>query len=57
LEFYRKKSIKRFEINYLNEILFDEKITISMKEIQPDDFHFEICKNDKASCRVRVTFE
>jgi acyl-ACP thioesterase len=57
LETYRTKSIKRFEINYLNEILFDEDVTVSVAETQPDDFHFEICKNDKPACRVRVIFE
>ena len=57
LETYHNKTIKRFEINYLNEVLFDEFITISVEESHPDDFYFEIRKNDKAACRARVMFE
>jgi acyl-ACP thioesterase len=57
LETYRTKTIKRFEINFLNEIFFDESVTVSVAETQPDDFHFEICKNDKPACRARVIFE
>ncbi|MCL2510586.1 MAG: thioesterase [Bacteroidales bacterium] len=56
LETYRTKSIKRFEINFLNEILFDENVTVAIAETQPDDFHFEICKNEKPACRARVIF-
>jgi len=57
LDTYRTKAIKRFEINYLNEIFFDESVTVSIAETQSDDFHFEICKNNKPSCRARVIFE
>ena len=56
LETYQIKSIKRFEINFLNEIFFDEDVTVAIAETQPDDFHFEICKNDKPACRARVIF-
>ena len=56
LETYKKKTIKYFDINYLSEILFDEFITISVEETQADDFYFEIRKNNKAACRVRVVF-
>jgi len=56
LDTYRTKAIKRFEINFLNEIFFDEFVTIAIAETQPDDFHFEICKNEKPACRARVIF-
>ena len=56
LDVYRTKSIKRFDVNYLNEIFFDDSVTISIEETHSDDFHFEICKNDKPSCRARVIF-
>jgi len=57
LETYQEKTIKRFEINYLNELLFDDFISISVEETQANDFHFEIRKNNKAACRARVVFE
>jgi acyl-ACP thioesterase len=56
LETYQTKTIKRFEINFLNEILFDDNVTVSVEESHPDDFYFEIRKNEKASCRARVIF-
>jgi len=56
LETYRTKTIKRFEINFLNEILFDDNVTVSVEESQPDDFYFEIRKNEKPACRARVIF-
>jgi acyl-ACP thioesterase len=56
LETHQTKSIKRFDINYLNEMFFDDGVTISIEETQPDDFHFEICKNEKPACRARVIF-
>ena len=57
LEAYREKKIKRFEINYLHELLFDDFISISVEETQTNDFYFEIRKNDKAACRARVVFD
>jgi len=47
LDVYRQKRIKRFEINYVNEILFDEEISIFVNEIEKDDFRFEIRKEGK----------
>jgi len=56
LENYREKQVKRFEINYMNEMLFGESVEIYQHEIQTDDFRFEIRKDDKTSCRARVVF-
>jgi len=57
LETYRNKTIKRFEINYLNEILFDEVVIVAVEETCPNDFYFEIRKTDKAACRARIVFK
>ncbi|MCL2041403.1 MAG: thioesterase [Bacteroidales bacterium] len=54
LETHREKTIKRFDINYLHEILFDEPVSVYLDEPQPDDFYFEIRKDDKVACRARV---
>lgn len=54
LDVYRQKRIKRFEINYVNEILFDEEISIFVNEIEKDDFRFEIRKEGKTACRARM---
>lgn len=54
LDVYRQKQIKRFEINYVNEILFDEEICIFVNETEKDDFRFEIRKEGKTACRARM---
>jgi medium-chain acyl-[acyl-carrier-protein] hydrolase len=56
LDCYRKCSVKRFEINYMNEMLFDEFVDIVGQELETGDFRFEIRKEDKIACRARVVF-
>ncbi len=57
LETYRTKSIKRFEINYMNEMLFGDEVSIVGNEISENDFRFEIKNGEKISCRARVLFD
>lgn len=54
LNCYRKKQVKRFEINYMTEMLFDDYVDIVRSEVEPLDFRFEIRKDDKVTCRARV---
>jgi len=56
LDCYRKCSVKRFEINYMNEMLFDDFVDIVGHQSEPGDFRFEIRKDNKTSCRARVLF-
>jgi len=56
LDCYRKCSVKRFEINYMNEMLYDEFVDIVGQQLEPGDFRFEIRKEDKIACRARVVF-
>jgi medium-chain acyl-[acyl-carrier-protein] hydrolase len=56
LDCYRKCSVKRFEINYMNEMLFDDFVDIVGQQIESGDFRFEIRKGDKTNCRARVVF-
>jgi len=56
LNSYRKKQVKRFEINYMTEMLFDDYVDIVRSEVEPLDFRFEIRKDDKVACRARVVF-
>ena len=56
LDCYRKCQVKRFEINYVNEMLFDDYVDIVGNEQEPGDFRFEIRKDNKTSCRARVLF-
>ena len=56
LDVYKKNQIKRFEINYMNEMLFDDFVEIVGQETENGDFRFEIGKDNKISCRARVLF-
>jgi len=56
LDCYRKCQVKRFEINYVNEILFDEFVEIVRYEQESGDFRFEIRNENKTACRARVLF-
>ena len=56
LECYRKCQVKRFEINYVNEMLFDDFVDIVGYELVPGDFRFEIRNENKTSCRARMLF-
>jgi len=56
LDCYRKCQIKRFEINYMNEMVFDDFAEIVRSEKIPGDFHFEIRNDGKVSCRARIVF-
>ncbi|MFT3753459.1 MAG: thioesterase [Paludibacter sp.] len=56
LDCYRKHSVSRFEINYVNEMLFGDFVEIAREEQQPFDFRFEIRNESKVSCRARIVF-
>jgi acyl-ACP thioesterase len=56
LDNYRKSQIKRFEINYINEMLYDDFVEITGIEKESGDFRFEMSKNNKTACRARVVF-
>ncbi|MDD3079155.1 MAG: thioesterase [Paludibacter sp.] len=56
LDDYRKKQVSRFEINYVNEMLFGDEVSIFANEYEPDDFRFEIRKNGTTSSRARIVF-
>ena len=56
LNCYRKCSVKRFEFNFMNEMLYDDFVEIVGNEVTPGDFRFEIMKEDKTACRARVVF-
>ncbi len=56
LDCYRKCQGKRFEINYVNEMLYDDFVEIVGNEIVSGDFRFEIRKDNKIACKARVVF-
>ena len=57
LETFKQNSIKRFEINFSNEILFGAEVSIFANKIDNSDYRFEIRADDKSSCKARIVFE
>lgn len=57
LDTYRSKKLKRFEINYMNELFFSDKVNIYVNEISENDVRFDIKSADNSSCRARIVFE
>jgi acyl-ACP thioesterase len=53
---FQQKNIARFEINFINEIVFGDEVRIFAVEFKKDDFHFEIRKDEKVACRARIKF-
>lgn len=51
---FQQKNIVRFEINFINEIIFGDEVRIFATEFEKDDFRFEIRKNDNVACRARI---
>jgi len=56
LDCYRKCQVKRFEINYMTEMFFDDFVEIIRHEQGAKDILFEIRKDDKVACRARLLF-
>jgi len=55
-EHYSRKSVKRFDVNFMSEILFGEEVKVYKTEEAGDTYLFEILHNDKPSCRARLIF-
>jgi len=51
---YRKNAIRRFDINYMNEIVYDEEVSIFAKQTGENVFDFEIMNSEKVSCRAKL---
>ncbi|HHT34304.1 MAG: acyl-ACP thioesterase domain-containing protein [Proteiniphilum sp.] len=58
LDYYRNHHIRRFEINFLKEIMFGDVGEVYRQEQAPDDFLFQIVTRDNGvACRARILFE
>lgn len=58
LDFYSVHAIRRFEINFLKELTFEDEGEVFMEMKSPDDYYFRIVTREKGlACRARLTFE
>ncbi|MHB9055734.1 MAG: acyl-[acyl-carrier-protein] thioesterase [Paludibacteraceae bacterium] len=56
LDEHKAGSIRRIDVNFMNEMLYGNQVTIYKEEVAPKDFRFEIKADDKTSCRGRLVF-
>ena len=57
LEIFDSKRVARFEIQYINEALYNEEIKIYKQKIKEDDYILEMKnKNDIILCKSRIIF-
>lgn len=54
LDEHREYDVKRIDINFMNEMLFADEVTIFREEKDERDFRFEIKAYSKTACRGRV---
>lgn len=54
LETYRNYSVKRFDINFMNEILYNDEVSIFANQTAENEYDFEIFSAEKASCRAKL---
>lgn len=57
LDFYRSHHIRRFEVNFLKEIVFGDDGVVYRQEVSPGDYHFQMETREKGvACRARILF-
>ena len=54
LDTYQQYQVRRFEINYVHEMLYGDAVSVVGKEIENNDFRFEIKKDNQVACKARV---
>ncbi len=58
IEIYKTKRIKRFEMAYVAESYFGDELSFYMNEVNPNEYHLEVKKNDEeVVCRSKIIFE
>lgn len=56
LDEHRTRSIGRIDVNFMNEIVFDNKVAVFKTGLASNDFRFEIKANEKTAFRGRVVW-
>ena len=58
LDHYRRHHIRRFEINFLKEIMFGDTGEVFRREQAAGDYYFQVVTRDRGvACRARILFE
>ena len=56
IECYETKRIKRFEIAYVTESRYSDKLSFYSRQENPDEWHVAIRKGEELSCRAKLIF-
>lgn len=56
LDEHRTRSIHRIDVNFMNEVVYGNHVSVFKEEIGPNDFRFEAIANDKTAFRGRIMF-
>ena len=56
LDEHKSKFIERLDVNFINEILYNNHVEVYKDEIAPNDFRFEIKAENNTACRGRLKF-
>lgn len=56
LDEHKANSIRRIDVNFMNEVVFGNQISVFKEEIEPNDFRFEATANGKTAFRGRLVF-
>lgn len=54
ISMYKEKQIKRFDINFTNEILFGEYTEVKLKELNENEFYIELNTSERSNCRAVI---
>lgn len=57
LEIFKQKNIRKFEMVYLAEGMFGEKLKLYKQEIIPNEFLIDTKRGDESICRSRIIWE
>lgn len=58
IELYKTKHIRRFEMAYVAESYYGDRLSFFMEEVSENEYHIEVKKNEgEVVCRSKVLFE
>lgn len=57
LDFHQTNKLKRFDVNFMSEIVYDDKVEIVKENIDENEFKIEILKEGKSACRGKFIFQ
>lgn len=57
LDFHQKNMLKRLDVNFVSEIVYDENVEVVKENVSENEFKIEIKKEGKSACRGKFSFQ